>query len=221
MNSADPGAPFGPRSFQLVLLRRMADHQPGLVEDALRELGATRSEMREANRIWQRRAHARPSPAAALPDALRAAPFIRSGPGELHHYRQALGEPVVRRAVADLGARLGALSAPEFGAEILQWDLPLWPALRWEVLTGRPGPESPPQVWGRGLTRTPGTPSPVLRTAADLRPWGCTFGEVRHAFPDAVPREGDAPTRSRLDFTDPDGVVCAAEFTWGLFQRLL
>ncbi|MEU8530860.1 MULTISPECIES: hypothetical protein [Streptomyces] len=202
MNSADPGAPFGPRSFQLVLLRRMADHQPGLVEDALRELGATRSEMREANRIWQSWAHA------------------RRGPGELHRYRQALGEPVARRAVAELGVALGALSDPEAGAEILQWDLPLWPDLRWEVLTGRAGPKSPPQVWGSALTRTPGASSPVLRTAADLRPWGCTFGEVRHAFPDAVPREGDAPTRSRLDFTDRDGTVCAAEFTWGLFQRL-
>ncbi|WP_406860742.1 hypothetical protein ABZO31_09895 [Streptomyces sp. HUAS MG47] len=212
MTSAEQAAPFGPRSFQLVLLRRMADHRPGLVEDALRELGATRGEMREANRVWQRWAHARPSPTATLPDALRAAPFIRRGPGELHRYRQALGEPVARHAV------------PRFapGAEVLQWDLPLWPDLRWEVLTGRAGPESPTQVWGRGLTRAPGAPSPELRTAADLRPWGCTFGEVRRAFPDAVPREGDAPTRSRLDFTGPeDGVAYAAEFTWGLFQRLL
>ncbi|HEY9374621.1 hypothetical protein [Streptomyces sp.] len=217
MNSADPAAPFGPRSFQLVLLRRMADHQPGLVEEALRELDATRAEMREANRVWQAWAHARPSPTTPLPDALRAAPFTPSGPGELHRYRQALGEPAARRAVAELGPGLG----PEVGAEILQWDLPLWPGLRWEVLTARPGPRSAPQVWGRALTRAPGAPSPVLRTAADLRPWGCTFGEVRHAFPDAVPREGDAPTRSRLDFTGPDGAAYAAEFAWGLFQRLL
>ena len=42
-----------PFPFALVLLRRMADHQPGLVEDALRELGFGRSVMREANRRWQ------------------------------------------------------------------------------------------------------------------------------------------------------------------------
>ncbi|MET4644182.1 hypothetical protein ABID95_003925 [Streptomyces atratus] len=35
-------APFGPLEFQLVLLRRMADHQPGLVEDARHELGLVR-----------------------------------------------------------------------------------------------------------------------------------------------------------------------------------
>ncbi|WP_418956899.1 hypothetical protein [Streptomyces tritici] len=199
MTRREQAAPFGPRSFQLVLLRRMADHQPGLVEEALRELGASRGEMREANRVWQSWAHA------------------RRGPGELHRYRQALGEPALRRPVPRLGPGIG----PEAGAEVLQWELPLWPDLRWEVLTGRPGgPGGPAQVWGRGLTRTPGVPSPVLRTAADLRPWGCTFGEVLRAFPEAVPREGDAPTRSRLDFTGPDGAACAAEFTWGLFQRL-
>ena len=45
--------PFGPLDFQLVLLRRMADHQPGLVEDARHELGASIADMREANKRWQ------------------------------------------------------------------------------------------------------------------------------------------------------------------------
>ncbi|MYZ40380.1 hypothetical protein GT002_36095, partial [Streptomyces sp. SID4917] len=45
--------PFGPLEFQLVLLRRMADHQPELVDDARRELGVSLAEMREANRRWQ------------------------------------------------------------------------------------------------------------------------------------------------------------------------
>lgn len=48
-----PGAPFGPLDFQLVLLRRMADQQPGLVEDARHELGVPLAVMREANRRWQ------------------------------------------------------------------------------------------------------------------------------------------------------------------------
>ncbi|MFB7862308.1 hypothetical protein [Streptomyces sp. NPDC056069] len=76
-----PAAPFGPYEFQLVLLRRMADHQAGLVEEALRELGATRAEMREANKRWQARAHA------------------RQGPGEFERYRQALGDPESRQPV--------------------------------------------------------------------------------------------------------------------------
>jgi hypothetical protein len=36
--------------FQLVLLRRMADHNPDLVEDARRELGASLADMRDASR---------------------------------------------------------------------------------------------------------------------------------------------------------------------------
>ncbi|GAA3981006.1 hypothetical protein GCM10022384_32820 [Streptomyces marokkonensis] len=45
-----PAGPFNPRDFQLVLLRRMADHNPGPVEDARRELGASIADMREADR---------------------------------------------------------------------------------------------------------------------------------------------------------------------------
>ncbi|NKQ29088.1 hypothetical protein HF200_33415, partial [Streptomyces galbus] len=48
-----PAGPFTPLHFQLVLLRRMADHNPDLVEDARRELGVTLLEMREANKRWQ------------------------------------------------------------------------------------------------------------------------------------------------------------------------
>ncbi|GGU16172.1 hypothetical protein [Streptomyces lateritius] len=191
MTSDASGTPFGPLEFQLVLLRRMADHQPGLVEDAVRELGATRSELREANRRWQAWAHA------------------RRGPGELRRYRSVLGEPVARRTVA------------EFDSEILQWDLPLWPELRWEVLIGPLDRRTPPHVWGSGLVRAPGHPGPGLRTEADLRPWSCTLAEVGNAFPPARVRDGSAPTRLRLDFTLPDGTPRAAEFTWGLLQRLL
>ena len=43
---------FTEREVQLVLLRRMADLQAPLVEEALRRLGSSRSELREANRRW-------------------------------------------------------------------------------------------------------------------------------------------------------------------------
>ncbi|MEU5716488.1 hypothetical protein AB0G71_11975 [Streptomyces sp. NPDC020403] len=181
--------PFGPLEFQLVLLRRMADHQPDLVEDARHELSASLAEMREANRRWQ---------------AMVRAP---RGRGALRRYRSVLGEPEtsVRRTVGDLEC------------DALRWPLPLWPDLRFEVMAGPGG-----AVWNEWLVRTPGLPGPELRTAGDLRPWSCTVDEVARAFEEARPMEGSAPTRWALALTDPaDGRRYVAEFTWGLFQRLL
>ncbi|MFF0432294.1 hypothetical protein ACFYU9_08755 [Streptomyces sp. NPDC004327] len=183
-----PAAPFGPYEFQLVLLRRMADHQPGLVEDALRELGASRGEMREANKRWQAWAHA------------------GRGPGEFDRYRQALGDPETREA---------APGHP--GSEAWSWPVPLWPALRFTVLTGPPRRT----VWARSLTRAAGAPVPPLRTAADLVPWQVTADEVWRAVRDPRPREGVSPALTRLDFTLPDGTEHGAEFAWGLLQRLV
>lgn len=106
-----PAAPFGPREFQLVLLRRMADHQPDLVEDARHELGASLAELREANRRWQA--------------------MVRSprGRGALARYRSVLGEPerVESRKIGDLEC------------DALLWPLPLWPTLRFEVLASGKG----------------------------------------------------------------------------------
>jgi hypothetical protein len=111
MSDMTPAAPFGPRDFQLVLLRRMADHQPGLVEDARHELGASLAEMREANRRWQA--------------------MVRSprGRGALARYRSVLGKPeqVVRRRIGDLEC------------DALLWPVPLWPDLRFEVLAADGG----------------------------------------------------------------------------------
>ncbi|MEV0036969.1 hypothetical protein [Streptomyces sp. NPDC050804] len=103
--------PFGPLEFQLVLLRRMADHQPELVDDARRELGVSLSEMREANRRWQ---------------AMVRAP---RGRGALSRYRSVLGEPELtfRRAVGDLEC------------DALLWPVPLWPGLRFEVMVAPGG----------------------------------------------------------------------------------
>ncbi|MFE9394866.1 hypothetical protein [Streptomyces flavidovirens] len=179
--------PFGPLDFQLVLLRRMADHQPGLVEDARHELGVTLAEMREANRRWQ---------------AMVRSPRAR---GSVARYRSVLGPPEtsVRRRIGDLEC------------DALAWPVPLWPGLRFEVLTAPGG-----AVWNEWLVRAPGAPGPELRTAGDLRPWSCTVDEVARAFPPARPMEGTAPTRWRLGLTLPGGKPCVAEFTWGLLQRL-
>jgi hypothetical protein len=111
MSDMTAAAPFGPLDFQLVLLRRMADHQPGLVEDARNELGASTARMREANRRWQ---------------AMTRSPRTR---GTLARYRSVLGTPEqsVRRRIGDLEC------------EALLWRVPLWPDLRFEVLAAAGG----------------------------------------------------------------------------------
>ncbi|MET8895888.1 hypothetical protein ABZX43_17035 [Streptomyces albogriseolus] len=186
-----PPEPFTPFHFQLVLLRRMADHNPDLVEDARRALGASLADMREANRRWQAMVRSpRPRPALSL-------------------YRSVLGEPESRtpRRVGDQDC------------EAWRWPLPLWPDLRFEVLT----PAGGGPVWNAWLVRAPGAPAPALRTLEDLTPWSCTVDEAARAFAPARPLEGSAPTRWGLAFTAPDAEgrrhEVVAEFTWGLLQR--
>lgn len=149
-----PG-PLGPVGFQLVLLRRMADFQPGLAEEARRQLGATLAEQREANKRWQ---------------AMVRSP-TRSR-GALARYRSVLGPPeaVSSRAIGDLTC------------EALLWPVPLWPGLRFEVLAapdgsvwnewlvrapGAPGPllESP-----QDLRPWSATVDEVARAFAPVRP---------------------------------------------------
>ncbi len=102
---------FGTTGLQLVLLRRMADHQPAMVEDALRELGTDRAAMREANRHWQA--------------TLRARGFPRG----TRRLGVLLGAPAERA-----GRRLG-----DVVCEALLWPVPLWPDLRFEALAGPDG----------------------------------------------------------------------------------
>ncbi|WP_367041608.1 hypothetical protein [Streptomyces sp. Je 1-332] len=195
---------FTPLDFQLVLLRRMADHNPDLVEAARHELGASIAEMREANRRWQ--AMTRSSPSSRLRSS-RGDP--NRSRGAVSRYRSVLGAPesTVTRQIGDLEC------------EALLWPVPLWPDLRFEVLRAPNG-----AVWNEWLIRAPGTPGPALRTLDDLAPWSCTVDEAARAFAPARPMEGTAPTRWRLAFTAPDAAGqprrCVAEFTWGLLQRL-
>ncbi|MFF7734741.1 hypothetical protein [Streptomyces sp. NPDC007984] len=186
-----PASPFTPLDFQLVLLRRMADHNPGLVEDARHQLGVSIADMREANRRWQ---------------AMVRSPRSRA---PLSRYRQVLGDPEFRTP-----RRIGDLDC-----EAWLWPVPLWPTLRFEVLTA---PNR--AVWNEWLVRAPGAKGPALRTLDDLTPWSCTVDEAARAFAPARPLEGTAPTRWGLAFTAPDagGVrrEVVAEFTWGLVQRV-
>ncbi|MFD9099533.1 hypothetical protein ACFVZN_00465 [Streptomyces virginiae] len=102
---------FGPAAFQLVLLRRMADFQPDLADEARRRLGASLADQREANKRWQ---------------AMVRSPRTR---GALARYRSVLGTPesAEHRTIGDLEC------------EALLWPLPLWPDLRFEVLAAPDG----------------------------------------------------------------------------------
>ncbi len=198
-----PASPFTPLDFQLVLLRRMADHNPDLVENARHRLGVSLLDMREANKRWQ--AMVRSPPRSN--ELTRGHP--RRARGAASRYRSVLGAPesVLTRKVGDLDC------------EAWLWPVPLWPDLRFEALLAPNG-----AVWNEWLVRAPGAEAPALRTLADLTPWSCTVDEAARAFAPARPLEGTAPTRWGLAFAAPDeeGVrrEVVAEFTWGLLQRL-
>ncbi|MEV5544825.1 hypothetical protein AB0L35_01630 [Streptomyces sp. NPDC052309] len=185
-----PASPFTPLDFQLVLLRRMADHNPDLVEDARRTLGASITDMREANRRWQ---------------AMIRSPRARSAASR---YRSVLGEPesVAPRRIGDLEC------------EARQWRVPLWPDLRFEVLVAAngavwnewlvraPGAQGPELRTLDDLAPWSCTVDEAARAFAPARPlqgsaptrWGLAF-----TAPDA-----DGVRREVV-----------AEFTWGLLQR--
>ncbi|WP_405545426.1 hypothetical protein [Streptomyces phaeochromogenes] len=186
-----PAGPFTPLDFQLVLLRRMADHNADLVEDARHALGVSIADMREANRRWQAMRH------------------VPRGRGAVSRYRSILGEPesVTPRQIGDLSC------------EALLWPVPLWPDLRFEVLVApngaawnewlvrAPGAPSPELRTLEDLTPWSCAVDEAARAFAPVRPlegsaptrWGLAF-----TAPDAsgVPHD------------------CVAEFTYGLLQRM-
>ncbi|MFJ5550534.1 hypothetical protein [Streptomyces sp. NPDC093225] len=182
---------FGPAAFQLVLLRRMADFQPELVDEARRALGASLADQREANKRWQ---------------AMVRSPRSR---GALARYRSVLGPPesTGRRRIGDLEC------------EALRWPVPLWPTLRFEVLAAPDGAvwnewlvrapgETGPELDGLAdLTPWSCTVDEVARAFAPVRPLeGTAPTRWRLDF-----RGRDATGAERR---------CVAEFTWGLLQRL-
>lgn len=103
---------FRRREFQLVLLRRMADYQPGLVSAALRQLDAAPAEFRATHHRWQA--------------MLRSRRF----PSDVQRYVVTLGHPDDER-VLQVGDAECVLRA---------WALPqLWPDLKWRVIADRDG----------------------------------------------------------------------------------
>jgi hypothetical protein len=99
---------FARREFQLMLLRRMADFQPLLVQEAYSALGATHGQYMAAHNRWQSLLHAKRAPRG------------------LDLYRAVLGAPDTQvRRVGDV--TVTACSWPLAG---------LWPDLRWEVVVG-------------------------------------------------------------------------------------
>ena len=103
---------MGPEGFQLVLLRRMADLRPDLVEDAVRRLGVHQLAVTEAHTRWQRMLHAPGFPAGAA------------------RHRIVLGAPesfALRRR-------------GDVTTEVRRWPLPLWPELRFETIALAGGP---------------------------------------------------------------------------------
>lgn len=185
-----PSVPLTAAEFPLILLRRMADYQPRLVEQARTEMGYDVTEMRAVNATWQRMLRSRNS---------------RGSLGRLH---SVLGKPVevVRRIVGDVQCR----------GE--QWELPLWPELRFEAFIG-PGD----MLLKEHLVRAPGAPRPELRTLEDLTPWSCVLGDVAIAFGRLKHLEGSAPTRDLALAEVDDGsgerkITVATEFVYGLLQ---
>ncbi|WP_419994670.1 hypothetical protein [Streptomyces boninensis] len=182
----------GPLQLQLVLLRRMEDFNPGLVDDALHRLDVPRPVMREANRRWQGR--------------LRAGG--RRRPAGIKDYGSLLGpaESVAPRAIGDLQC------------EVHTWPVPLWADLRFEVTAIPGGPAlsawlvRAPGAAGPGLRTLDdlapwaATVDEVARAFPPAKPMeGTADNRFRLAF--AVPdKSGQRQS-------------CVAEFAWGLLQR--
>lgn len=184
---AVPSVPVTRAEFPLVLLRRMADYQPLLVERARTELGYDVTEMRAVNATWQRMLRSRSS---------------RGPLGQLH---SVLGRPeqIVQRKVGDAQCRCE------------QWELPLWPELRFEAFIG-PGDI----LLKEHLVRAPDSPRPEPKSLEDLTPWSCVLGDVAIALGPMRQLEGSAPTRdlALVEIGPEPKTTIAVEFVYGLLQ---
>lgn len=189
-----PPVPLGVAEFQLVLLRRMADYQPELVESARKSLGYSATDMRAVNAQWQRMLHSRHSR------------------GPVGMLRGVLGEPL-----AAIPRRIGDLTCTA-----LQWSVPLWPSLRFEALTGPGGmlltehlvraPGAP-----RPTLRHLGDLRPWSCVLGDV---ATAFGPLRHLEGSAPTRDlalAQVPDKPG-DGADVPRSTIAFEFVYGLLQ---
>jgi hypothetical protein len=168
------------REFCLVLLRRMADTRPDLVSEALVRMCSSRAEARAAHRRWQSLRHAPRAPRGA---DLTAA--VLGPPSTCDERRYGDLTLVVRR-----------------------WPLPLWPHLRWEVVSAPGG-----AVLEEQLVRAPD--SPVPPAAEGLRVWQHVVADVA-VLAGAVGVDPRVPTRWEVHLADGR----RARFVWGLLQEV-
>lgn len=162
---------FARREFQLVLLRRMQDYRPDLVDPAVSALGASRTEMREVNARWQR--------------MLRS----RSFPNGRRRLAAVLGPP----------AEEGTRRLGEVECRIERWPLALWPGLPYEAMTAPDGTVLQEWLVRAGDVpapepRTVEELEPWRHVVGDMERLGDRFGTVRH-FP------GETPSRWHVEFT--------------------
>jgi hypothetical protein len=102
---------FRTREFELTLMHRMRDLNPERVEQALRDMGADRAEIRAAHALWMRMA------------------YSGTAPKGVAAVRMALGPPL-REEIRPMGDLL---------CRAAYWSLPYWPELEFEVMTGPDG----------------------------------------------------------------------------------
>jgi hypothetical protein len=188
--SAAGAGRFGRIDFQLMLLRRMADYQPGLVQDKLRDLGFARSEALAAHRRWQ--------------EIVRS----RSFPAGMARYRLVLGRPAEthQRPFGDLSC------------QITQWKLELWPGLWFETIAVPGGAVVQEWLVRAGDCPAPelATVADLRPWGCVVGEVEQRFEAVRHSDDDAPTRwsteftavSGDRPARY------------LARFTWGLLQTV-
>ncbi|MEV0268327.1 hypothetical protein AB0H43_06070 [Hamadaea sp. NPDC050747] len=181
---------YARREFQLMLLRRMADLRPDLVEDAYPRLGATRWEYLDAHTRWQR--------------MLRS----RTAPQGLQLLRAVLGP-------AD-SARLISVGDAEVTAHLWHFG-GLWPELSWEAITGHEGFVLRGQLVRTGTfvghERLVADAAHELTTP--IEPWRSVIGDVLAAHPDA--RQVDPQTAAHwlVETGDAD-----YRFVHGLLQTV-
>ncbi|TDD94637.1 hypothetical protein [Actinomadura rubrisoli] len=185
---------FARREFQLVLLRRMADYQPGMVDGAMRALDASRTEMREVNARWQR--------------ILRSRTFPRG----LRRYEAVLGPAAVtERRIGDVRC------------EVARWPpLPLWPGLRFEIMMAPDG--SVAQEWLVRDEDDPAprleSVDDLVPWSCVVGDLGALDGLDGRPGP-ITHQDGDAPSRWHVTFSAPDGSSYVAHFVWGLLQEVV
>ena len=191
MPPLSPPARFATREYQLVLLRRMADFQPELVERARGELDATVTEMREVNAHWQR--------------MIRS----RSFRGGVTALRGVLGEPHSRQE-----RRIGDLTC-----HVTRWALPLWPGLLYEVLAGPGGMVLAEQLVRAPGTAPPRLErlSDLTPWSCVIGDAERAFAPVRHRDGSAPSRWTMLLTAPG---DDGKPVAATAEFVWGLLQAV-